>query len=989
MKKNNNLYIPGSITSKPLRVLLSFIISFVLIMDNSMRAFSFGLDPGADIGTGNPVNELNIDTFTIPGHLGEIKRKFAGSGGNIVIHIQDAHCNKFAQGKISEILDFINKEYGIKTINLEGGTGSYDLRTFTKIPSLEVRRDVAEHYLEKGDINGAEFFAINNPGETELWGVEDKELYLANLKVYRDSLGYKGEVDKYIDELTYILSNLKRHIFGEKLLELDEAYAAYKAGTRDLRSYLDFLVKTCGANGIDTAGFRNISSLMRSVSMEGGINFDKANKEKEVLLDELKKALSKYDKEELVAKVLDFRIKKISMKGFYGYLIEKGRKCGIEKGRFSMLEKYLEYVICYEGVDVSAVMKEVDSLENAIKERLFANDAQRELSLLSKDLALLKNIFSISITKEDYGYYLAAKDGFAVRRYMDFIEKNAPLYKIQARPSPGIERLDSHREEIGAFFEYSFKRDDAFMRNMKFVECQGGKKAAVVMTGGFHTDNLADLFKGQGLSYVSIIPKFKNEDGYESPYFALLAGERADSFSEALRPILTQASAMQVASKLSSLGDSVWVDIEMEAWRGAVHIREMIEKEKKARGRDDIRVRLVRRGADGSIEEVKNNDGQPVVFNSLDNMKEDSPAIELSIDELVQNVMTYEIIAASPEALGQILSGSVAPEDVRVETATAVSAGIMERLSGKSSKEGEKTSGAEKGKPEVLNFVAVTDGKGKVRIVFGPENSTSHALLKEKGFKGVDIRKVWYGTLSAAGVIAKPQGEMSAEEKAKDEKLIKDVFKARGFQSNRTVQLKDPETVVFFVDPITGKVFPKEDRTGKHANVLNQIKAEYKNGINALLNNEVPDPVKAEIFVRINDETMNSVYTVRDGRVEPVLGRERLQEILRSIDGYFEHGSDILFRVFTGGYESEGEDGAKTEEKVSTTQQFADQEELDTFAMYKPSLYAAFLRYLKKAGINFSRRTGNLPTALSTSSLTCRCCGRKSMTNLRKRETWL
>jgi len=476
------------------------------------------------------------ETFAIPTHLGEVKYKFKGPSDKFVIHIQDAHCNCFAQKRISDIIDFIVNEYGIDVINLEGGVGDYDLAIFTTMTGRDVRREVSEHFVKNGSINGAEFYAINNPGKATLWGVEDKDLYLANLKVYRNSLLYKEQIEKYMKELTHVLNNLKRHIFTPELLRMDISYSTYKAGNMEFRDYLEFLVGMAGEAGVSLEEFGDIYLLWSAMQQEEKIDFKQANIQRNKIIDELEKKLSKKETRELVAKTLDFKTERITRGDYYKYLLDRGRSLEINLKRYSMLSDYIDYVSTYEAVDKFNVMDELDSLEEAIKGKLYRNDTERRLNVLSRNLALMKNMFGFSLTRSDYSYYTKNSASFGIANYMDFIRKEAPKYRITAELSPGIEGIDELREEVARFFEYSFKRDEVFLENMRFDLVEGGYKGAILMTGGFHTDNLYSLFKKEGIQCVSILPKFKSEKGYESPYFALLAGESA-GVEGILRPI--------------------------------------------------------------------------------------------------------------------------------------------------------------------------------------------------------------------------------------------------------------------------------------------------------------------------------------------------------------------------------------------------------------------------------------------------------------------
>jgi serine/threonine protein kinase len=522
---------------------------------------------------------LDVETFTMPAHLGEVRYSQRGDAARTVIHIQDAHCNYFAQQKVSGVIDYLNKEYGISMLNLEGGAGEYDLTVFTNISGGEIRREVAEYFLKRGEVNGAEFYAINNLDRVSLWGIEDRELYLKNLAVYRDSLRYKEEVEGYLKELRHIFNNLKRHIFTPDLLKMDMAYSSYKAGNMEFREYLSFMIKNARERGISVKTFPNIYLIAQAMEKEDSVDFRKANAERTVLIDRMKSILSSAEMRELVSTTVKFKTKRISLKEFYNYLLGKARECGFDISGYPALSGYIVYVSLFDAVDRFKVMEELDDLERAVKEPLFRSDTERELDILSRNLALTDNIFKIMLTKNDFAYYKSNKDSFSAERFLKFIAREGPRYGITARPSPGISRLDNYLAEIMMFYEYSFARDEAFVENMLFSEVPAGGEAAIIMTGGFHTENLCALFEEQGYSYVSIMPKFTMEKDYVNPYFDLLAGQTAD-IQQMLSSALAQSSMMQIASMLNNLGEDVWGAEGLDNWRTSVVLRSFILKER-------------------------------------------------------------------------------------------------------------------------------------------------------------------------------------------------------------------------------------------------------------------------------------------------------------------------------------------------------------------------------------------------------------------------
>ncbi len=516
---------------RPFKVLVSIVtlwsFLFSLVSYDLTWAARTPLEPtgvGSNrAGSLSVVKDLNVDTFAIPEYLGQVRDSFKASSDKVVIHIQDAHCNYAAQKRIAEIIEYLNKEHGINTVNLEGGVKDYDLSTFTRISDKDIRDKVADYFVKEGLVNGAEYFAINNPDKATLWGIEDTKLYIDNLNIYRDSLKYKNETDKQINALTHILNNLKAKIYSQDLLDLDTKYSQYKAGSLEFKDYLAYLIQTAKHKLIDIKPFTSIYLLSQTLAEEGNVDFRKANNERDDLIDRLQKKLSKKSLEELVLKTVEFKKERISQKDFYIYLTKKADFVGVELKDFPELQKYIVYISMYNAIDKTKIMEEIETLENKIKEMLYQNDKQEELNKLSKNLAILKNIFSISLTKEDYKYYIDNEQSFDMRNYVSFINKEAPLYKITAQLDKNISGLDHNRENIAKFYEYSFKRDNVFLNNIKF-----NKNIAVVITGGFHTENLCETFKERNISYISIMPAFSNYEGYQCPYFRLLSGKQSD-----------------------------------------------------------------------------------------------------------------------------------------------------------------------------------------------------------------------------------------------------------------------------------------------------------------------------------------------------------------------------------------------------------------------------------------------------------------------------
>ena len=558
-KKVNNM----RFTFRPFFIPLTFIFLFntlggdmlvgeVWAARSSSGLTSVGLD---STGSPSPLKSLSAATFTLPQELGIIQESAeVPNSVKTVVHIQDAHCNYAAQKSIAEILNYLTTEYGIYAVNCEGGAESYDLSPFTAIPENDIREKTADFFVKEGVVSAAEYYAVNNPRKVNLWGVEDPDLYLKNLKVYRDSLAHKDEVDRYIKSIGYILDNLKRHIYSDELLELDKYYSGYKENRISFKEYLLYIINMAQKRMVDIKSFSNIYLLSQTLEEEDKINFKLANNERDEVVDKLKKLLSRNELEDLMVMAGKLKAERISQADFYAYLVKKAKSVKLDISGYSELQKYIIYISLYGAMDRTKITKEIDTLEYEIKTSLYENDTQRELGILSKNLAIMKNMFNISLTRDDYIYYKEHRETFAVANYLSFIDKKAPLYKISAVLDKNIGSLDEYRGLMDQFYECSLERDKAFIKNIKFTDHD--RPNSIIITGGFHTENLRELFKNENVSYISIMPKFKNEKGYESPYMKRLAGQRTaleNVINTAIPAVLNLQVVEILSEKLAAL----------------------------------------------------------------------------------------------------------------------------------------------------------------------------------------------------------------------------------------------------------------------------------------------------------------------------------------------------------------------------------------------------------------------------------------------------
>ncbi|MFH1878733.1 MAG: hypothetical protein ABH883_08005 [Candidatus Omnitrophota bacterium] len=427
--------------------------------------------------------------------------------------------------KISELLNYLNTEYGARMINLEGGKGKYGLAQFTDIRDRQVRRDVSGYFAGRGIVSGAEYFAVNNTGRVTLWGVEDEDLYVKNLTSYTGLLPVKDRVDASLKVLEKYINKLKENIFSKDLLEIDIKRRNFESGKTGVKSYLRCLARKAARKKVDLRAYVNIHALYRCMENEKKIDFKKAEEERSAVMDKIFRILSKKEIRELTARISAFRNGELSDREFYSYFKKKIKETAVRRREYAELARFIKYTEAYEAVDNAALTDELGRLENEIKKTLFTDNAGRELDALARKRDILEGMFDLRLREKEYEYYVENEAEFKIPEFISFIEKQASRYNIETVFSPDIYALDTLRTRAARFYGYSRERDRAFIENMRFDGAGTEGRPVILIAGGFHSGNLADLFRKNNISYVSIAPAFKDGRESENHYYSLLSGK--------------------------------------------------------------------------------------------------------------------------------------------------------------------------------------------------------------------------------------------------------------------------------------------------------------------------------------------------------------------------------------------------------------------------------------------------------------------------------
>ncbi|UCD55308.1 MAG: hypothetical protein JSV93_00485, partial [Candidatus Omnitrophota bacterium] len=468
--------------------------------------------------------KVYLNGIKIPYDAGTAQEVFSTGGDEVVINIQDAHASLTAQYSIIKILENLVANYDLELIALEGAEGPIDISLLKTFPDPEIRKDIADYFVREGKMSAGEFFSIVSEKPIKLYGIENSQLYQANVNALNNLMEKKMVCLENIQGLLNTLKAIEPKIYSKDLLKLNENSILHQEGKLAFTKHWDFVEKLAKRNNIEIVIFENLSKLLKSIELEKGINFIKANEERNVLIDELSKVLPKRELEKLVLESLSFKMGKVSQVEFHQYLVRLARDIKLDPKPYSNLIKFTRYITIYEDIDLLTLFQEVEQFEDYIREKIFRNDGERTLYNLAKAARTIDKLFKISLNNNDYDFMKTKKRYFDRALISNFIKKSYAKYNLVFEHEYDLDIIFDGTEEAVEFYNIAQRRNKFMISNTIRVMKKHTEEFAALITGGFHSKGLTSIMKEKGLSYLVVMPKF--EEGEQRPYLAVLTNER-------------------------------------------------------------------------------------------------------------------------------------------------------------------------------------------------------------------------------------------------------------------------------------------------------------------------------------------------------------------------------------------------------------------------------------------------------------------------------
>ncbi|MBI4358024.1 MAG: hypothetical protein HY584_01870 [Candidatus Omnitrophica bacterium] len=568
-------------------------------------------DPMALIGSLKLPEELGtIQEVYVPDVFGKepLSSPIITSGSDkkldrLVIYLQSAHANYDSETNSKRIIEFLQKEYNLPLVLLEGGEGALDSLFFKSFPDEGLKEKALLDYVRKGDLSGGEISSIlNEAHHTKYFGIEAEGLYEENKEAFLRAIEREDEIRAALEKIEAELIAQSKTIFTEKVQFFYEKHSAFHAEEVNLMEYIkelkEFYETASERSGETDSVHGSFGSRIRRFELDypelgkilaaqsnekrfEGEDFDVAmTKMVQAFREKVLPRLPKPKQVEMNQLIQMQRIGHLSEGLLVKRIEQLSREMNFVFQTPEVLMPAAQHAATLSSIKGTKLFDELARLERDLSERLPESEGEGALLRDFHHLEMLKNFARLEIVHEDWqllrecgmrnaecGMDLLQGRHREEARRADVAISNAEI----ASPARELWRARNDVDSLFAdhfrFYELACARDEALFRNaLKLMEKEDAKMA-LISTGGFHSEGITKRLKDERIPYILISPKV-NQIGDRANYLSVMRGHR--SFMKYFNGSLWDALAQDYAAKLAASLKESELTPSLKKWRDRI-----------------------------------------------------------------------------------------------------------------------------------------------------------------------------------------------------------------------------------------------------------------------------------------------------------------------------------------------------------------------------------------------------------------------------------
>jgi len=441
---------------------------------------------------------LSAAALAVPERLGTITRVHeAKPGAPWILLIQDAHCVRDAQESIQGLISHVQKEYGVPLVGLEGGEGALDPTLLRAFPDARLKKKALQTYMADGELSGAEYASVFS-GTSGFHGVEDWKLYKENFAAYAAARQAAASAETAVNSARQELDRERLEVYSGKHNEFHARLETFREGT-DLAEQITYLTETSENHGIDLSapGYGHLNALASYQKSRGEEEQNRIDVALRQMASQFEAkhahALAEEARSRFSAARQDYLSGKTEGADFLSVMMETGVEAGLKLRLPDYLAEVLTYHAMLQGGKGAMIFAEADALSSRIEGLLSSGAREKEMSAEYKRLRLLGDMVRLEATRESFTNYAAAPEAYL--KLLGGSDQNL---------APAL-----------LFYAAALRRDEAILGRIARLLKKNRAESAVIVSGGFHSGGLAELFRREGFSFAVITPSIGSLSGHD------------------------------------------------------------------------------------------------------------------------------------------------------------------------------------------------------------------------------------------------------------------------------------------------------------------------------------------------------------------------------------------------------------------------------------------------------------------------------------------
>ncbi|MBP9865698.1 MAG: hypothetical protein KBC91_04770 [Candidatus Omnitrophica bacterium] len=476
-----------------------------------------------------PVHETPGSFFQIdiPEDLASVEEVYeapASLDPKVILHIQNVHGNYQAQTQVKKMLDYFYKNYGFKLIFCEGAAEKMDSKYLELFPDKKDNLALADDLAKKGQLTGPELYLMDAPKDVQAIGIEQTDLYRGNYDAFRKVYKLKKSTDSFLKLLDSRLELLSSRFLTRDMRRILSEWQKFHEGRREFMPFVKHLAE-------ESQKFLNLdlNSLFAQVewpqtarllvlqSMEADLKQDEAMAERDQLLAFLKEHKAS---ETLMTGLQKMEEKTISLqrlamgKGEDPFqprkllerLAEEAAPMGFQFHQYPNFSLYAGYTILESEMDSKVLFQEIEKLFDRMLESLTVSEKEKNLLELYKDLELLKKLVALELTRTEWDQATYRKNWIKPQSLVERLDKMSASGFVTENLVVNKE-IPTVFDAAFSFYDFARQREFAFYDTIEREMTAQKADRAILVTGGFHTDGLSDIFRAKNINYGILTPR--------------------------------------------------------------------------------------------------------------------------------------------------------------------------------------------------------------------------------------------------------------------------------------------------------------------------------------------------------------------------------------------------------------------------------------------------------------------------------------------------